>query len=109
MEITEHMKHVLLYCFERKLNGQHAFEKISRTFGDGAISRSTVFKWFARFEKGDSSLASKPHSGRPVEVDEQALLAAVEEDSKLSTRDLGERFGIDHTTAMRRLKKLGMV
>lgn len=109
MEISEHMRHILLYCYERKLSGQDAYEEVIRVFGDGAPSRATVYNWFSRFEEGDTSLASKPRSGRPLEVDEEALLAAVEEDSKLSTRDLGERFGIDQSTVVRRLKKLGMV
>jgi len=54
-------------------------------------------------------LEGKPGRGRPSDFDDQALLAAVEEDESLTTRMLAEDFNVDHSTIVRRLEKLGKV
>ncbi|CAD1468581.1 unnamed protein product [Heterotrigona itama] len=56
-----------------------------------------------------SNLADEKGSGQPSNFDDQALLAAVEEDEILTTRMLAEDFNVDHSTIVRRLKKLGKV
>ena len=49
-----------------------------------------------------------PGRGRPSYFNEQALLAAVEEDESMTTRMLVEDFNVDQSTIVR-LKKLGKV
>ncbi|GFX87591.1 HTH_48 domain-containing protein [Trichonephila clavipes] len=58
-------------------------------------------------KEGDTSLKDKPGRGRPSDFDDQALLAAVEENESLTTRMLAEDFNVNQSTVVRRLKKLG--
>lgn len=80
MKLSDHMRHVLLYCFERGLTATQAFDEIQKANVDEADKPafSTVASWFKKFEGGDFELDDKERSGRPAEVDEQALLHAVE-------------------------------
>ena len=104
-----HLRHIMLYHFEKGHTAAEAFRDLNDLFGEGTIGRKTVYEWFDRFKSGDTSLEDKPGRGRPSDFDDQALLAAVEEDESLTTRILAEQFNVDHSTIVRRLKKLGKV
>ena len=104
-----HIRHIMLYHFEKGWTAAQSFRDLNELFGQGTITQQGVQKWFARFKSGDTSLEDKPGRGRPSDFDDQALLAAVEEDESLTTRMLAEQFDVDHSTIVRRLKKLGKV
>ena len=104
-----HIRHILLYHFEKGWPAAASFRDINAVFGNGTISKSQCREWFARFKSGDTSLEDKPGRGRVSDFDDQALLAAVEEDESLTTRMLAETFDVSHVTIISRLKKLGMV
>ena len=85
-----HLRHIMLYHFEKGHTAAEAFRDLNDLFGEGTIGRKTVYEWFDRFKSGDTSLEDKPGRGRPSDFDDQALLAAVEEDESLTTRILAE-------------------
>ena len=91
-----HIRHILLYHFEKGHKAIEAFRDINELFGDETIGQKTVYTWFERFKSGDTSLEYKPGKGRISDFDDQALLAAVEEDESLTTRILAEQFDVDH-------------
>ena len=64
---------------------------------------------FKNFKSGDTNLANEEGGDRPSNFDDRGLLATVEEDESLTTRMLAEDFYVDHSTIVRRLKKLGKV
>ncbi|KAJ1355848.1 hypothetical protein KIN20_013409 [Parelaphostrongylus tenuis] len=45
-----------------------------------------------KFRDGDTDLANQPRSGRPREIDREAIIDANEEDPTLSTWDLADDF-----------------
>ena len=104
-----HIRHIMLYHFEKGHSAAEAFRDLNELFGEGIIGESGVRKWFIRFKSGDTSLEDKEGRGRKSDFDDQALLDAVEEDESLTTRILVEMFTVNHATIMRRLKKLGKV
>lgn len=104
-----HIRHIMLYHFEKEWKASASFRDINEIFGEGTISERQCREWFARFKSGDTSLEDKPGRGRPSDFDDNALLAAVEEDENVTTRLLAESFGVDHSTIVRRLRKLGKV
>ena len=104
-----HLRHIMLYHFEKGHTAAEAFRDLNDLFGEGTIGRKTVYEWFDRFKSGDTSLEDKPGRGRSSDFDDQDLLAAMEEDESLTTRILAEQFNVDHSTIVRRLKKLGKV
>ncbi|GFX25976.1 histone-lysine N-methyltransferase SETMAR [Trichonephila clavipes] len=57
----------------------------------------------------DNSFEDNPGRDQPSDFDDQALLAALEEDESLTKRKLAEDFNVNHSTVVRRLKKLGKV
>ena len=54
----------------------------------------------------DTNLADEEGRGRPTNIDDQALLVAIEDDESLTTRILPEDFNVNHSTIVRRLEKL---
>ena len=75
-----HLRHIMLYYFEKGHTAAEAFRDLNALFDGGTIGRKTVYEWFDRFKSGDTSLEDKPGRGRPSDFDDQTLLAAVEED-----------------------------
>uniref|UniRef100_A0A914C3I4 Mos1 transposase HTH domain-containing protein n=1 Tax=Acrobeloides nanus TaxID=290746 RepID=A0A914C3I4_9BILA len=104
-----HLRHIMLYHFEKAIPLPRHFRDLNDLFGERTIDRKTVYEWFDRFKSGDTSLEDKPGRVRPSDFDDQTLLAAVEEDESLTTRILAEQFNVDHFIIVRRLKKLGKV
>ena len=104
-----HIRHIMLYHFEKGHKSAEAFRDLNELFGDGTISWSQVKKWFQRFKSGDTSLEDEEGRGRCSDFDDQALLDAVEEDESFTTQMLAEQFEVGVGTIFRRLKKLGKV
>ena len=74
-----------------------------------SIRQSQVEKWFKKFKLGDTNLEDEEGRGRSSDFDDAALLETVEEDENLTTRMLAEQFDVDHSTIVKRLKKLSKV
>jgi histone-lysine N-methyltransferase SETMAR len=110
MELNREQKRLLLH-FQWKLsvNASEAARKICEAYGERAIGRSTAKEWFAKFNAGNEELEDKARSGRPIEVDRQAVLNAIEETPSLTTRMLADDFDCDHTTIVQILHELGKV
>ncbi|KAF8763920.1 Histone-lysine N-methyltransferase SETMAR like protein [Argiope bruennichi] len=99
-----HIRHIMLYHFEKGLKEAQSFRDLNELFGEGTISESRYREWFARFKSGDTSLEDKSGIGRPSDFDYQALLAAVEGDESLPIRMLADNFNVGHSTIVRRLE-----
>ena len=76
--------------------------------GPGCVSYDTAKHWSRRFAEGNFELNDAPHPGRSVQMDVDALEAAVEEDAWLTICCLVEGFGCHHSIVARRLHALGM-
>ncbi len=59
--------------------------------GQGTVSQSKVSRWYRRFEFDDFSLEDQPRSGRTPKLDNEDLLAALEDEPSASSRDLRGR------------------
>ena len=102
----------LLLLFQQKLglNATKAVEKICEAFGDGVCEVRTAQRWFKTFKEEEKDrLTDNPHSGRPIEVDRQAVLEAIEETPSLTTRMLAEDFDCDQKTIVNILHELGKI
>lgn len=104
-----HIRHCMLYCFDRQLTGRSTSAEICNTYGEHCASKSTVENWFHLFRSGDRSLKDAPRSGRPSELDDEELDGLVRDDPRLSTRQLASHFGVSHTTIENHLHHLGKV
>ena len=103
------IRHCRLYDF---LSGRSAAESercINQAFGQDMVSSATCHRWFQKFREGDYSCEDKPRSGRPLVVDEDELCCHIEQNARVSTRDLERAFCTSHSTIMQALKKPGKV
>ena len=75
--------------------------------GNGVTNDRTAQHWFARFKEGDFNLDDLPRSGRPVEFDLDLLKQIIEEDPRVTTRQLAEQFKCHHSTIADYLHDLG--
>ena len=79
-----HVRHIMLYHFEKGWKATESARDINELFGEGTIGERMVQKWFKRFKDGDTSLKDEEGRGRRSDFDDQALLDAVEEDESLN-------------------------
>jgi hypothetical protein len=106
-----HIRHIMLYHFEKGHKAAEAFRDLNELFGEGTIGERQVRRWFERFKSGDTSLEDEGGRGRPSDFDDQALLDAVEEDESLTTqlskpKDLARRTTLSSTmTTLGRMSK----
>ena len=82
-------------------------EKINNAFEEQAVSRATVGRWFNRFVEGKLDLEDEPHPGRALKMEDDVIIAAIQEYPKYSTRQLGEKLGLGHSAVANRLHALG--
>ena len=74
----EHFCAMILYDFKCGLNESQTLERLTKAFGDLAPSRATVFRWFAEFKRGRTSLKDEERSVRPTSVVTEECISAVE-------------------------------
>lgn len=103
------IRHLLEYEFRLDHNAVEAEQNINRAHGPGTVSYVTCKRHFNKFKKGDFTLEDEVHLGRPITVDDDALLQLIEEDKRRSTRDMARELGTTHTSIIRALDRLGKV
>lgn len=110
MEISNREIHILLlHEYRSGSNATQAANKICHSMGEDVISVRTAQTWFNKFKKGDLNLDDLPRSGRPVEIDLKFLKELIEQDPRITTRELGELLDCSHMTIARHLADLGKV
>ena len=68
-----HIRHIILYHFEKGHKAAEAFRDLNELFGEGTIGERQVRRWFERFKSGDTSLEDEGRRGRPSDFDDQAF------------------------------------
>lgn len=102
-----HFRHVMLYeCLEGATVGT-----ATKDIQSGYLNLDPAFReiknWVDRFCQGDSNLHIQTRTDRPSDIDEQVLLAIIENKSNSSTEEIVKNLIIDISTASLHLKRLG--
>ena len=78
------------------------FKRVTQASGDLAPSRATVFRWFAEFKRGRTSLINEERNGRPTSVVTEENISAVEalikEDPRRTYKDIEGALGISSSS-----------
>ena len=85
------------YEFELGHNAKEAVTNINRAKGAGTVAYSTAKRWFSKFCSGNVETDDKKRSGRPREVDRDAVVNTVEDHPSMTTRMLADEFNCSHT------------
>ena len=106
-----HFRHCMLYerVSSRKKRNTQAAIAISSIYGENVVSVRTCQKWFTRFREGNFDLEDEQRPGRPQELETEGLPALLDEDLRLSTRELAAQLNVDHSTVLRRLHDMDKI
>lgn len=102
-----HLRHVYLYEFKKGSSLSVAEANIENVYGRDSTSRPTIQRWFAKFRKGDISLEDKAHPGKTPELENDKILEKIQENPRISTREIAESVGFSHTTIENHLHSMG--
>jgi len=107
MEVTkEHIRHILLYEFNKGNNTTENARNIKVVYEDQTINVSECQRWFQKFRTGNYSLEDEPRTGRFVEFDEDVLQILVKQNPIVTIEELAEKLGFGHSTIYRHLWRL---
>ena len=93
----EHIKHCLLYEFDKKSTAATACRNVCQVYGEDAIDESTCRRWFRKFREGDRSCQDQARSGRPSHVGEDDIDQAVRNNPNPNIQELAETFSVQQT------------
>ncbi|GFY79041.1 mariner Mos1 transposase [Trichonephila inaurata madagascariensis] len=105
--LKELVRGCLLYDFKVVLSVAASSHRVCQAFGDSAVNERTGRYWFQKFGSGDLSLCDKARTGRPQALDDEALQAAIEEDSSQTCGELVRQFNTSSETVRLHLHRLG--
>jgi len=89
----QHLREVLIFCFNWKKNAAEAHRMLIEVYGDTAPTDKSCREWFRRFKVGDFNVEDKPRSGQPKKFEDKELEALLEEDQSQTQEQLAESLG----------------
>jgi len=110
----QHFRHCLLFLFDKNnlITGSAASAELRSVYGEEAPKETMYRKWMSRFRNGSkdlNDLDDEERSGRPVEFDEDRLQEVIEEDPRLTIRELAILLNSSLGTIHRHLHAIGKV
>ncbi|GFU22261.1 histone-lysine N-methyltransferase SETMAR [Trichonephila clavipes] len=104
---TEELVRCCLLCdFKVGLSASASHHRICQAFVDSAVHERTARHLFQKFRSGDLSLCDRAQTGQPQVLDDEALQAAIEEDSSQTCGELARKFNTSSETVRLHLHHL---
>jgi [histone H3]-lysine36 N-dimethyltransferase SETMAR len=103
-----HIRHCLIYEFRSGSSATTAHKNILKAYPDCGLNVRKCQRWFSKFSSGDFDISER-RGGSTSNFDEEALLAVIEDDPTLTTRQLGEYFEVSNSTIGLHLQGIGKV
>ena len=99
------------FLLERGYSRREILEEMQIVYGGECPSRSTVYRWVERFEDGWDTFGDSVRTGRPkssrLKGNVELIERIMDEDRRVTIRELEERVGIPKTTIHRIIREFG--
>lgn len=97
MELTrEQIRLILHFQWLQGVSAPDAARAIRNAYGT-TTSQPTAWRWYKEFEKEGMQLKDKDRSGRPREIDRDAVIRAIGDNPTMTTRMIADDFDCSHT------------
>jgi len=97
------------FCFKAGLSATETLVLVLKAYGNKALNRSNVFRWYSRFREGTELVEDDEKGGRAKSTRTEVSIAAVADMVKnyrlISSRMIAESFNIPKTVVLRILKE----
>ena len=91
------------FCFKAGLSATEILVLVQKAYGNEAVNRSNVFRWYSRFRDG-RELVEDERGGRPksnrTEVNIAAVADVVKYDHQIASRMIAESLNIPKTPTL---------
>jgi hypothetical protein len=67
MDFSMEQRLAIKFCFKAGKSATETLQMVKAAYGDQALSRSNVFRWYGGFRGGREDTEDDPSSGRPTE------------------------------------------
>ena len=87
----------LKFCVANKKSRQETFEMLKTAFGNSAMKKTTLYKWYSKFERGDFSFTDEPRPERASSISTKKIETVKElfdSDRWMTIREITIRTGI---------------
>jgi hypothetical protein len=99
----------ITYCFKAGLSATETLVLVQKAYGNEAVNRSNVFRWYSRFRDRRELVEDDEKGGRPkstrTEVNTAAVADLVKNDRRIASRLIAESLNIPKTVVLRILKE----
>ena len=92
------------FCGANKKSRQETFEMFKTPFGNNAMKKAALYKWYSKFEQGNSSVTDEPRPGRPSSISTKKIETVKEllnSDCRMTIREITIRTGHAFGTVFR--------
>jgi len=67
VDLSMEQQLAIKFCFKAGKSATETLQMVNAAYGDRALSRSNVFRWYGRFRNGREDTEDDSRSGRPTE------------------------------------------
>jgi histone-lysine N-methyltransferase SETMAR len=96
-------------CFKTGLSATVKLVLVQKAYGNKALNRSNVFRWYSRFRDGRQLVEDDKRGGRlkstRTEVNIAAVADLIKNDRRIASRMIAESLNIHKTVVLRILKE----
>jgi len=107
--IKQHLREVLISCFNWKKSAAEAHRMLVEVYDDTAPTDKSCREWFRHFKNGDFSVEDKLRSGQPKKFEDKELEALFEEDQSQTQEELAELLAVTQQAVSIRLRVMEMI